>query len=453
MNDPVTVNIRERVEDERTSPQCIAFSKYSEWRPQSKGRLSQERIEEISKIHVVELMRQMITISGSTSQWNVEADPGTPSEISELIEMFLEPNKTSIWSEGIDGWIKFGWAPFEKIFAEIRDAENGIKLGIRKLKQLLPEYSDAVFVGTDFVGIENWIDSPKVLVPPIRSLVLTLDKRGDNLKGRSLFYNADQSASYFMASISSMLRYASKRKGPKMIGYYPQEGKSYYKGVLMENYKVVEKMKDDLDETNIVFIPRVSAAPSASGQIVNPWELITIPETPFLTDYLNEFAYWEKAIVMAFGFPVRAIMESEYGSRADSVTGQEFAVQRVQYLVDSMVEQINKYVVNKLVEMNFGGQWVGRVRISAGDINQRTLANLKALFVNTLNTNYGQAMLADKLDWGQIAKDAGFPMAPESSLPKYTQNPFGMNHSEAEEEINQVPPSSTTVIATGGNAV
>lgn len=449
---PVTVNIREKIENETTSPQCISFSKYSEWRPPSKCRLSPERIEEISKIHVVELMRQMITVSGSTSQWSVNSEPGTPSEISELVEMFLEPNKTSIWSEGIDGWIKYGWAPFEKIFAEIRDSKNEIKIGIRKLKQLLPEYSDAVFVGTDFVGIENWIDSPKVLVPPIRSLVLTLDKRGDNLKGRSLFCNAEKSIDYFMGAIASMLRYASKRKGPKMIGYYPQEGKSYYKGVLMENHKVVEKMKNDLDDTNIVFIPRVSATPSSSGQIVNPWELITLQDTPFLTDYLNEFAYWEKAIVMAFGFPARAVMESEFGSRADSVTGQEFAVQRVQYLVDSMVEQINKYVVDKLIEMNFGSQWVGSVRISAGDINQRTLANLKSLFVNTLNTNYGQAMLAERLDWGQIAKDAGFPMVPESTLPKYSQNPFGANSTGTADEMNRVPPSATTVIATGGNA-
>lgn len=450
MKEEVALNIRDRIEEERTSPQCISVSKHSEWRPVSASNLTKERIEEMSKIHVIELMRQMILISGETAQWSVQAKDGVPPEAVELIEMFMEPNKTEVWSAVIDGWIKYGWAPFEKIFAGIRDSMGGLKLGIRKLKQLLPEYSDTLFRGNEFLGIENWVDSPKVLIPPVRSLVLTLDKRGDNMKGRSLFENAEQSAFFFENALKSMMNYASKRKGPKMVGYYPQEGKSYYRGTLMENYKVVEKMKDDLDSTNIVFIPRVTPSPSAAGQIMNPWELVTLPDNPYLTDFLNEFSYWEKAIVMAFGFPVRSIMESEFGSRADSVTGQEFAVQRVQYLVNTLVEQLNRYVVDKLLEMNYP-EYIGDVWIAAGDINQRTLANLKTLFVSTLNTNYGQSILADKLDWNQIAREAGFPLVPESTLPNSNLNPFGEKQFAEDDLINSKPPSAMEVMATGGN--
>ena len=96
-------------------------------------------------------------------------------------------------------------------------------------------------------------------------------------------------------------------------------------------------------------------------------------------------------------------------------------------------------------------EYIGDVWIAAGDINQRTLANLKTLFVSTLNTNYGQSILADKLDWNQIARDAGFPLVPESTLPNSNLNPFGEKQFAEDDLINSKPPSAMEVMATGGN--
>lgn len=121
---------------------------------------------------------------------------------------------------------------------------------------------------------------------------------------------------------------------------------------------------------------------------------------------------------------------------------------RIEYLVASLVQQLNRYVVDRVLGLNYHGL-KGRVRIVAGPIDKRVTAEAANLVRSLLQTQWGQAVLTEMIDIENVLDQSGIPRIKESEDEQpllWTPNP----KTSPVRDINAPPPAAFDVLSHGG---
>lgn len=403
-------------------------------------------VEGIRRLSRVALCMQVLETVGSSSKWTVEADDDVPMEAVQLIEEFVKRNHRDIWFSAIDGMVCYGWAPYEKVF-DVFTGDDGIeKITVRKLKPLLQECTTVEMEGANYAGLRNWCGS-ETRLDAFKTLVMTYGRRGDDLYGRAVFRAVQEQYENIRIALNNLRRIDAKKALAGLFVRYKQ-GETIIDGEPVQSEVLVQKLVRMLDEYNLLAIPADVEVPGG-GVLGGRWDISGLPgDTTDTGGILAELEKYEKSVVECFGFAPRAIIESEFGCRADSDTGSDYCVMRVQGFNDLMTDQLNRYVVDHLMRWNYNIA-PGAVRINAGPISQKAIKDAMAFFQTGLASTYGQAELVESVDWKQIANNAGVPLLPldESGKPvQPAERPETLEDADRIEATDPPPKQPTNEI-------
>lgn len=368
------------------------------------NRLPWQKVEGMRRNETIAYIMTLMAISGAQSEWTVEADENVPWEAINLVKKFIDECKAEVWDSAIDGFFCFGWSPYELIFDILVNEKGEERYCVRRLKPLLQE---TTLIGMDanhgFIGLQSMYPKP-VMLPPVKSLVLTHERRGDNLFGRPIFSKAETAFDMTEQCRANLRAFDSKRKGPRYILHYP-----FGRTANRDNADIATDMVANLERYNIVALghrPNTMASQMAATQ--SDWSIEQFPMESVSGEFVNQFMYYDKLLCRAFGIPERAVLEGMYGTKADAANGTDYAVMRIEYLVNLVVGQLNRYVVDRMLGLNYHGL-KGKVRIEAGPIDKRTTERAYTLVYELLGRPWGEEKLSGMIDVENIMEQSGIP--------------------------------------------
>lgn len=410
-------------------------------------RIPVQKVEEMQKLETIKYIMTLIKVAGNASEWTVEADEGVPWEALNLIRHMVSRLKFDLWATAIDSWICYGWAPYEIVYGKMLTDEGYVRYNIRKLRSLI-HTSTLINMDSEmgFDGLQVMFPT-SVSLPIVKSLVLTCDRQYDNLFGRSLLGNVEHSFDLYNQTSDNMRIFDSKRHGPRYVVHFPF-GTTEVNGAKKNNREIANEMVQQLEQFNVVALGhRPNTAASQLQRAESDWYIETIPMENVSSEFIQQFMYFDKLISRGMGLPERATLEGIFGTKADASNGTDYAIMRIEYLVESMVNQVNAHLVDRLLGLNYHGL-KGRVLVKAGTIDKRVAAAAAAMIQNLLATGWGQAVLTERLDIDNILDTSGIPRLKETE----ENQPLRWAPQEVSETLSQAPPfSASSVLARDGH--
>jgi hypothetical protein len=359
------------------------------------------------------------------------------NEIEAYVTRFVLPHR-SIMPNLVSGIFDYGYAPYEKVLAY--DAESEL-VYIKTLKPLLQEYTEILVDSSgDFRGLRNripiqWtrlqmgssrlqaggdgsrlgLNSPSTsnrldqyLYAPStmngelgwidldseHAALFNLDVEGQNLYGRSLLANIISVDEDWRSTMADLRKYHGKIAGNRMILRYPR-GTSKIGDQEYDNREIAIEMSKQLQQNNVVIMPIESsdaletALVGGSGDPAKgAWSIEGISGDISVnrSDYLSVLQYFDAQFCRGLTVPERAILEAQYGSKADAERHTASLEAILQAKLDQIIYQWNEQVVKPMITLNFGEKYVGLVTVDAAPITDAALEYLKQLYTEHLST-------------------------------------------------------------------
>ena len=203
----------------------------------------------------IALVRTLIVAPPLAAGWTVQSTKDAPEGAKEFIQEQMSPVRQHIIRQSILGCTDFGWQPFEKIF-ELRDDRT---IGIKKIKSLIQDNTRIRVIrkNGNFNGFyQPYIDfSKEVYLPLNKSLLYNFDVEGTNWYGNATMRNVEGPYVAGLSTEESSKRYDDKIAGAHWVIHYPI-GSSEINGVTYGNYQVALTLRDQLQSTGVLIVPR-----------------------------------------------------------------------------------------------------------------------------------------------------------------------------------------------------
>src|SRR3990170_6793841 len=339
-------------------------------------------------------------------QWTTVCDD---KDIAEFIDQLLRPLWYNLLTSTLSA-VDFGFAAHEIVY-DIEDISlnrkyenkpfyNGKAVVWKKFKSLYP---DTVTIKLDekenFNGIvQKWVGKD-VILPVEKSFIFTHDK-GDsfgNLFGVSRMKPAYDVWFFWINLCQFMMRYFERKGTPPTIIGFP-----------------LWQTKDGTDHADIA----LEIGKALQGESVVAVPSTTYENTPkkWTVDYLlddkrgemfiSALTFFENKILRAMFVPERTITQdssSKAGSYSLSQTHADMFLLGEEALLVDIENQVNKYVIRRLVEYNFGAK-APECYIKIERITEARKGFLKDVFMEMIKN--GSAIPAAR----EIADVVGVPL-------------------------------------------
>ncbi|KKM89469.1 hypothetical protein LCGC14_1248380 [marine sediment metagenome] len=379
------------------------------------GTLAQLRA--IRKDPTVILARTVLVSAIQAGSWNIEADDDVPEAIVDDLQHLLDLRSSLIHNSVAFGKVDYGWMPFEKIF---KVTDEG-KLVVDSLKPLLHDITTILV--TPQGKFDGYRQRPMSGLPvdlgAEKTLHMAFGVEAGNLYGVPLLENIRATSDSWGECNDGAKRYDTKIAGSHWVVYYPP-GTSVIDGVSTDNGEVAALVLAAMKSSGSAAIPTTSA--TVLQEILNQsiadlyaWRVELIEDSGGKQKNFNDrLNYLDKQKVRGFGLPERSVLEGQFGTKAEAGTHGEWALLGLEAIDRNIIAQINSQVVNQLVMLNHGPEFVGKVRLVALPLVDKQIAFLRKVYGGLTDPNLDVATLAGRLDLPQA--DDGNP------LPKKEEN-------------------------------
>lgn len=344
-------------------------------------------------------------------QWTTVCDD---KDIAEFIDQVLRPLWYNLLTSTLTA-IDFGFAAHEIVY-DVKDLSlsrkyeqkpffNKRAVVWKKFKSLYP---DTVNIKLDekenFDGIvQKWIGKD-IIIPVEKSFIFTHDK-GDsfgNLFGVSRLKPAYDVWYWWISLVQFMMRYFERKGTPPVIVKFP----------LGQTKDGTDHADIALDIGKALIGESVVAIPSTTYENTPPkWDLNYLLDDKRGEMFLSALTFFENKILRGMFVPERTITQdssSKAGSYSLSQTHADMFLLGEEALLVDIENQINRYVVRRLVEYNFGSK-APQCYIKIERITDARKGFLKDVFMQMVKT--GTAIPAAR----EIADVVGVPLSDDGN--------------------------------------
>lgn len=372
---------------ERTSPQV-----YAEPGPASDADLSPKltanyKVYRDMRYDPTIAFVRMLTVSPLVlAGWSYEDEPGAPTGAKEFIEKTFEPLRSRLVKTAAEGYIDYGWAGYEVVHAY--DDDSGC-ITICKLKHLLQDYT-TILVDPDcgeWIGLrqdQGYCFEP-VDLNTFDSLLITFDVEGTYWYGVPLMENARRPYLSWNEVDKSASRYDKRIAGSHWVVYYPI-GTSPVSGEgEVDNFVLAKRILASLESSGRIAIPtKVTNFVEDLNQHAKDnggWKIELLSDQgKGTTSFIERMKYLDALKCRAFGIPERAVLEGQFGTKAESETQADFAISNIELRHNLITESINKGPVDNLMVLNYGRASKGKIKIKPTPLSDDKKAYLRKLY-------------------------------------------------------------------------
>ena len=344
-------------------------------------------------------------------QWTTVCDD---KDIAEFIDQILRPLWYNLLTSTLTA-IDYGFSAHEIVY-DVQDLTLSRKyeqkpffskraIVWKKFKSLYP---DTVNIKLDekenFDGIvQKWIGKD-ISIPVEKSFIFTHDK-GDsfgNLFGVSRLKPAYDVWYWWISLVQFMMRYFERKGTPPVIVKFP----------LGQTKDGTDHADIALDIGKALIGESVVAIPSTTYENTPPkWDLNYLLDDKRGEMFLSALTFFENKILRGMFVPERTITQdssSKAGSYSLSQTHADMFLLGEEALLVDIENQINRYVVRRLVEYNFGSK-APQCYIKIERITDARKGFLKDVFMQMVKT--GTAIPAAR----EIADVVGVPLSDDGN--------------------------------------
>lgn len=318
----------------------------------------------------------------------------------------------------------FGWKPYELVYGKISltfpDGSTRTLQGIEELKPLKNENSrarykkeDGSFQGFAYTDIYT---GEKFNIDADHSLFVNFDDEGLGEYGLGNMAVAYAAYGDWNDANDAATRYDKKMAGSLLVIRYPI-GKTMFKGVETDNAEIAATFVAAIKSSGSITIPLDIEANISDLQKLNEaWQISYVEHSAQQANFVDRMKYLDALKCRAFAIPERAVLEGEFGTKAEAGIHASAALLNMQLMSEMITELLNNGgtnrqggVVNRLLSVNFGGEKNGAWLTAPPLTDERV-----ALFTQILTTLLGDTAigpeLLDKIDLEQLVDVLDLPV-------------------------------------------
>ena len=326
------------------------------------------------------------------NSWDVDCED---DNIREFVKETLNPLWTRLLTNALTA-LEYGFSAQEKVFEE--------KDGYIVLDKLILAKPWLVTLSlTDDGSFNGFVYGATVDIPPEKAFWWTYNFRYGNYYGQSILKSAHEIWRVKKLIMLFANRHYERRGTPPIIVKYPTQPQVTGNDKLSPNLEAQNILKI-VESSPVVAVPRQIRG----DKTIDLWEIESLAQDLKGDQFINYIDYLDRLILRSMFIPDKIIYGDE-GSYSLSQTHSNLFMRFLQGIYNSLIEWINNYIVNQLVELNFG-QDAPQARIIGAPLAQVEKDLLEKTWEILVQT--GQAVvaydnLAEKLGISDIVPESG----------------------------------------------
>ena len=408
-------------DDERTGPQL--YGNISALASNELWNVSQAYYNEYRAMRsdpTIAFARMLCVAPLVTAGWSYEADDDAPEGAKDFIEKTMEQHRIDIMKAAVEGYIDFGWAPFELVYAPTDDGA----ITLEKVKKLLQDYTQILVDkrNGDWIGYRQFIfkpDAAQADLPFIdlyvnEALHVVIDYEGTDWYGRALSENVRGVYNKAQDVEAAATRYDLKVAGAHWVIHYPI-GTSPVNGVDKDNAEIADEMLGALKASGGFAVPRKIAQfademNSSLSRAEDVWkvEILAAPTTG-TQSFIDRLKYFDVMKIRGYGIPERAVTEGQFGTKAESETQSDFAITNFEMRHIVICEWVNFCATDNLLVLNYGPKAKGKVRVVPTPLTDSKKSFWQTLYSQLLFAPEVMPVELPNIDLAAMRKQIGLP--------------------------------------------
>lgn len=465
-NSPTTSDIPDRRNGrpktaERTGPQ-VHINRFGLGQPRLDANYSWDWFTKVRLMRedpTISLLRDLVIGPIISAEWSIGHTDKAPSGAVDLVHRNMTSMRKYLVEHTLTGYMDFGWQAFEKVWS-IDDDGSAI---IDKIKPLLQDITE-ILVDSDtgeFIGtIQDQMFTRKLEIHTVDGYPITgtgylkakdvilcnINVEGTYWYGRPIMRNEIIPYDGWKAVNEAADIYDRKIAGSHWIIYFPVGVTAYFDGrTNVPNEEIATALMQSLDRSGAISVPtKVSQViddfNNSHEQLAWKVELLS-DMTSQQSNFVDRLKYYDALKARALGFPERAILEGQFGTKAEAQVHSDAAVAVAEYRHAKLTEQISTQTVNDILRFNYGRKAIGSVYLKPSPIADDTKLFLRQIF-QALVQNSPEVAL-ERINAREVKERLGLPInVAEDSDSEFDftlrsdaddDNPTGINPTEGDD--------------------
>ena len=377
-----------------------------------------EKVPSIRRDPTVRLAREFAIAPIIGSSWSIECRPEAPEGAKSFIEDQMAEIRSELLRTSLLGMIDYGWQPYERIVDLTPEYLYGIeemKPLLQKITTVLVEEQNGKFWGLRQDPVIGATVEYTYLTQE-ECFVVAQDVEGTNWYGEPTLKAIEGCFDEGDQINKNARRYDKKIAGSHWVIYYPL-GKSLYNGIEQDNGVIAKSLINSIEAVGGVAVPRavfqaldsmnLTAATNESLQ----WKIELLSDKgggqqPFI----DRLKYLDVLKVRAFGFPERALMEGQFGTKAEAEAHADLAIMNMETKYNALVSQYNRRIVRYLMRLNWGAEYEKSVFLKAAPLADKAVAFLREIYKLVFQNPEGFMNELASLNMQGIREKLGMPI-------------------------------------------
>lgn len=417
----------------RTPPQVHTLVSQTDGelaRPKGSGNDFYRKAREIRRDPTIKMVRELAMAPILVGEWEYETLPNAPPGATELVRDVMDGLRLTLLKSSMCGMIDYGWQPYEVIHDAAPDGSSRPRLKplLQDITTILVDAADGSFFGLR-QDPNSSLDLSFIYMLEDECFVISQDVEGTDWYGEATLRALERVYDEGETIGKNSRKYDAKIAGTHWVIYYPL-GVSNYGGQDLDNGEIARKLLQQAESVGGICVPRsviqaVDAMNAAAAEKEATQWLIELlsDEGKGATQFTDKLKYLDVLKVRAFGFPERAILEGQFGTKAEAEAHGDVAVSNLEVRHALLCQAYNAKLVDKVLEWNFGPGYEGTVKIQPAPIQDAKKAMFARIYEILFANPQGFMTEYATLDLQQIRERLGLPELP--TMPA-GQDEYGM---------------------------
>lgn len=395
------------------------------------------KYREMRQDPTIALARSMAVAPILAAAWTVE---GTDEEqVAYVQERIADKWRRLLVKTAAFGMTDFGWKGYEYVmqptevdiveddaFGEEQVVGTEMEMEISAIRSLKNDYTWALYnIKGNLIGLENedLYTGKEHVVDSDHCLFINFDDEGLGDYGLPLMQAAMQPYEEWIAANEAAARYDKKIAGEHWIIYYPigrSEADFMTEGVsdddgMVSNDKIAAQILKQLCASGSVSVPVHidQLVANLQGKSETGWKIELLSSEGLQSSFVDRLTYLDSLKVRSMLVPERAILEGQFGTKAEAEAHADMALVIRQLQHEEITEAINTQLVDPMMAINFDAK-PGATKLVAMPLSDEKQALYKDLFMKLVEHPESSVQVLEGIDFDELRESLSIPFDPEA---------------------------------------
>lgn len=388
------------------------------------------KARQIRRDPTIKMVREFVVAPLLGTNWSYDEKDDAPEGAKEFVESVMEEIKLRLVRTAWLGCIDYGWQSFEKLWYDRPDGYWGLcqpKPLLHDITYILVDPANGKMAGIQQIPTTTVLGSHVLGTTPIYmsmddAAVFNTDVEGTGWYGEPVMKALEGTFDEMTTINKSARKYDAKIAGSHWVVYYPLGTSTYLGEKNVDNGKIASNLIKGIEAVGGISVPRsvLQATDALNTQLSSTdalmWKIELLSDDGSgQAPFIDRFKYLDVLKVRAFGFPERAMLEGQFGTKAEAEAHADFGILNLEGKHRLFCCQVNEQFTRHVLRANYGPEHERCVEIKPSPLADRAKAFLQQLYTLLLQNPQGFMQEIQQLDVTGIRDKLEVPTLPAMS--------------------------------------